>query len=44
MVGPIDRGGGVPEGQAAEVNAGPAWFASHPQGVSRASGYFEDST
>ena len=33
MLGQGDRGGGGPAGHAAEVNAGPAWFPSHPQGA-----------
>ena len=43
MLGQGGRGGGGPAARAAEVNAGPAWFPAHPQGVSRASVYFEDS-
>ena len=43
MLGQGDRGGGGPKARAAEVDAGPAWFPSHPQGPGKASGYFEDS-
>ena len=43
MLGQGDRDGGGPAARAAEGNAGPAWFPSHPQGASRAPGYFEDS-
>ncbi len=43
MLGQGDRGGGGPEARAAEVNAGPAWFPPHPQGVSKAPVDFEDS-
>ena len=43
MLGHGGRGGGGPAARATEDNAGPAWFPSLPQGVSRASGYFEDS-
>ena len=43
MLGQDDRGGGGPAARATEGNTGPAWFPSHPQGVSRASEYFEDS-
>jgi hypothetical protein len=37
------RGGGGPAARAIEGNAGPVWFPAHPQGVSRAWVYFEDS-
>lgn len=43
MFGQGDRDGGGPAGRATEGNAGPAWFPAHLQGVSRASGHFEDS-
>ena len=43
MLGQGGRSGGEPAAPATEDNAGPAWFPSHPEGVSRALGYFEDS-
>ena len=43
QLGQGGRGGGEPAARATEGNAGPARFPGHPQGVSRASVYFEDS-